>query len=89
MLGTTFGAANSIANQTNDTNVFSITHAMFRSTLRAAHSSSKLIPDYVGSSGLTYSFQKLIQRRPETGSVWMAEHVITYADSARIVRLQD
>lgn len=59
---------------------------MFRNTLRAAHSSSKQVPVYIGSSGLTYSFQKLIQRRPETGSVWIAEHVLIHANGTRTVQ---
>ncbi|KAF2764864.1 kinase domain-containing protein [Teratosphaeria nubilosa] len=46
---------------------------MFRNSIRMAHSSSRPCPDYIGESGLKYQFQQIVQRRPETGSVWIAQ----------------
>lgn len=55
--------------------VCSITSAMLKTIRRVFGSPKPACPDYTGKSGLTYSFKKLIQRRPETGSVWIATYV--------------
>nr|POE59345.1 serine/threonine-protein kinase ssn3 [Quercus suber] len=34
------------------------------------------LSDYLGTSGVVYSFKRLIQRRSETGSVWIAQYVV-------------